>query len=383
MVSQRTKQGAMKTTEKPAVASLVWDLSSELHQSQADAVARLGYQHQFFLYDEPLPPDADIVLVQGPYGPLLPLARQLIDRPAEERPVLAYWFQQSLGMVRPEWIRRLLPRTFFDPHRNHRKPGWVDWMLDRLMPRLLDARDCRFRFLGDILWLYRHRVLDVLALSSTVYARYLKQLGIPSILTPRGYHPSYGQILDLERDIAVVWMGKTRNRRRKQVVHWMEEQLEGRGLLMQIYDGEHNDFIFDDRRTEILNRTRFVLNVLPDPTWEVSMRYYIAAANGAVVLTEPGENAYPFVPGKHLVECPVEQMPEKVIYYLQHEDEWNAISEAMLSLMQEELTLKRSIARILDRAEAVLDRRRGRRPSEGGRAAQASLTAGESLGRRT
>jgi hypothetical protein len=348
----------MGIVEKTVVASLVWDLPSELHELQSDVVQRLGYQHRFFLFDEPIPPDAKIVLVQGPYGTLLPLTRQLVDYLPERRPILAYWFQQSMDVQWPEWMRIFLARIFSGLHRCYREAGRIGHRLDWVAPKLGNTRGRRLGFLGDILWLHRYNLLDVLALSSTLYAKCLAQYGITSILVPRGYHPGYGQVLDLKRDIAVVWMGKMRNRRRRRAVYWLREQLEKRGQVMHIYDGEERDFIFGEERTQILNRAWFVLNVLPDPTWEVSIRYYVAAANGSVVLTEPGENEYPFVPGKHLVECPIERMPDTVMYYLYHEQEWRSIADAMLSLVKGELTLEQSIASILTRAERVLDRRR-------------------------
>jgi hypothetical protein len=346
-------------SQKPVVASLVWDLPSQLHEIQAEVVQQLGYSHRFFHFDEGIPSDADILLVQGPYGSLLPLARQLVDYSPQRRPVLAYWFQQSLDMLRPEWMRVSFARKFSDLHRYHREAGWLGYVLDRLVPNIVSSKGARLRFLGDILWLHRHGLLDVLALSSSVYAEYLKQqYGIHSILIPRGYHPSYGRLLDLDRDIAVVWMGKTRTERRKRVISWLREQLAKRGQVMRIHDGQENDLIFGEKRTRILNRARFVLNVFPHPTWELSIRYFLAATNGAVVLTEPGENRYPFVPGKHLVECAIEGMPDTVMYYLDHEEERCAIANGMINLMKRELTLEHSIANILVDAEKVLECRR-------------------------
>ncbi len=343
----------MKNLKRVVVASLVWSLPSELHELQADVVQKIGYQHRFFLFDEPIPADAKIVLVQGPYGTLLPLVRQLVDCAPKHRPILAYWFQQSLDVQWPEWMISFLARTFSDLHRYYKEAGSLGNTLDCIIPKLMNTKGERLGFLGDILWLHHHRLLDVFALSSTVYAEYCRQHRIISIIVPRGYHPGYGQVLDLERDIAVVWIGKTRSNRRKRAVYWLREQLEKRGQVMHIYDGQENDFIFDEKRTQILNRTWFVLNVFPHPTWELSIRYYITAVNGAVVLTEPGENKYPFIPAKHLVECPLEKMPETVMYYLEHKAEWYSISREMLSFMKRELTLEQSIANILTHAEKI------------------------------
>jgi len=314
----------------------------------------LGYPHRSFGFDEPIPAGARVVLVQGPYGTLLPLVRRLAATPREERPLLAYWFQQSLDLWSPESLRLRAARLFSDLHRNHREAGWVARALDRTAPRVVRSRGRRLAFLGDILWLKDRGMLDTLAVSSTVYRDYLASFGLNPLLVARGYHPDYGRALGLKRDIAVVWMGKTRNRRRKRAVYWLRDQQVRRGLSMRIFDGEESPFIFGDDRTRVLNRARFVVNVYAHPAHELSIRFYIAAANGAAVLTEPGQNRYPFVPGTHLVQCPIGEMPDKVMYYLEHEEERRSIAEQMLNVMKTDLTLEQSIDTIMCHAEGKL-----------------------------
>jgi len=355
----------LNTTRPFAVASITWDLESHLHEAQSEVIRALGYRHCLFLADEPIPADTDIVFLQGPYGPILPLVQQLIARPPAERPVLVYWFQQSLSLNTLPPLRRLLETFFSDLSRHYEGAGWVGRLADWAAPGLTVSRGTRLSFVGDILWLHRHNLLDVLALSSTVYADYLARYGISALLVPRGYHPGYGAVLNLPRDIPVVWMGKLRTRRRREKLHWLREELARRGHTMLLFDGHENDFIFGEARTHILNRTWFVANVFfSGPTDELSIRYYIAAANGAVTITEPGRNRYPFVPGRHLVECPVERMPDAIEYYLAHPAEWQAISDNMLNLLQTKITLEKSIACLLARAEAILRRRRDGGPDE-------------------
>jgi hypothetical protein len=347
-----------KVAAKPVVSSLVWEPAGSIHQAQRDAVESLGFPHQFFLYDEPIPSNTDIVLIQGPYGSLTPLICRLMDFPPGRRPVLAYWFQQSLDMAQPDWARLLLAYTFSDLHRHHQEAGTIGQLLNWAVPGIVNTKGRRLSFLGDILWLHHHGLLDVLALSSSVYADYVAQRGIPSILVPRGYHPLYGSILHQPRDIALVWMGKLRTRRRAQAVNRLQAQLSRQGLVMHIYDGVRNDFIEDDRRTNILNRTWFVLNVnFSGPTDELSLRFYVAGANGAVVLMEHNDNQYPFIPGKHLVESPLEEMPRVIQHYLNHPNEWCAISESMSNLLRGELALERSISTILAEAGRHLENR--------------------------
>lgn len=346
------------------VSSLVWNTPGDLFSVQAETIEKLGYAHRIFRFDEPVPAGSNVVFIQGPYGSLLPLVRRLLEFPPEKRPVLVYWFQQSLQLLRLEWANALLARQFSELHRRFEPGSRLFKGLDRAGGGELFKRGKRLGYLGDILWLDARQLLDVLALSSTVYADYLAALRVPSLVVPRGYHPSYGASLNLERDIAAIWMGKLRTRRRSRAIYWLKEQLERRGQSMHVYDGQENPFIYGSRRTEILNRSWFVLNVFfSGPQDELSIRFFIAGANGAVVLTEPGKNRYPFVHGRHLVESPVEEMPEKVAYYLDHREEWAAISRNMLVLLQNELTLERTIARLIERAERILENGRGERES--------------------
>ena len=123
---------------------------------------------------------------------------------------------------------------------------------------------------------------------------------------------------------------------------------------MLIFDGKLNDFVFGEQRTKILNRAWFVLNVyFSSPSDELSLRQIVAAANDAVVMTEPSSNQYPFVPGQHLVECSLGEMADRVMYYLNHREEWCSIAANMRRLMEGELTLEQSLAQILGQAETA------------------------------
>jgi len=336
---------------------MIWQ-PGQLHAAQGDAVEELGFKHSFFRFDEKIPNGTDIILVQGPYGTLFPLVEQLVEMPADVRPVLAYWFGESLQFLRPDPITRgaaflasdLTPLSFTK--------------LLRLPPKRASAftrprPGHRLRFLGDIRWLHRQRLLDVLALSSTVYADYLLKLGIDSIVVQRGYYPGYGRWLNLERDIALLWMGKPRTKRRQGLIDWLRQQVESSGHVMHVYDGIKRDFIFGEQRTALLNRSLFVLNLNSyGSTDELSIRYYIAAANGAVILREPNDNHYPFIPGEHLVECHPHEMPEQIRYYIDHPEERQRIADNMFRLISSELTLSRSIQTILEKASVIWRQRK-------------------------
>jgi len=339
----------MTNIEKLIVSSLTWgQRPGELILTQGKAIEALGHQHHFFRFDEPIPPQTQVILVQGPYDTLVPLVDQLTKKPIQERPALVYWFQQSLSLPRPRWMCETLSRTFSRLHQTHNDLKSLGKVANYISPNLFKTKGTRLGFLGDILWLHRYNLLDVLALSSTVYADYLEKFNISSIVVPRGSVPSHGSLLHIERDIAAVWMGKLRTKRRKQAAYWLKQQLENKGLVMHIYDGEKEKFIFGQKRTEILNRTWFVLNIFfSGPIDELSIRFFIAGANGAVVLTEPGANKYPFIPNKHIIEAKIEEMPKIIEHYFNNKNEWQTISDNMASFISKDLTLEKSIEKIL------------------------------------
>lgn len=343
---------------KRNIAIMQWGTRSQLSVVQAQTIEELGHNHKVFNYYEMIPDGTEIVLVQGPYGSLSSLIEQLSAYPNNCRPVFVYWFQQSLDFRRPEWLRMFLANIFSELSHNRKNNKTASETFAPSPTNPIRSRGSRLGFLGDMLWLKQNGLLDVLGLSSTVYADYLQSLGIESTVIPRGYHPSYGAQLNLQRDISLVWMGKIRTHRRKKILQNLSNEMQKHGKVMKIFDGATNPFIFGDTRTEILNRTWFVANVFfSGPTDELSIRFFISGANGAVVITEPGLNKYPFIPGTHLVETPVSEMAGRIFYYLDHPNEWQEISHNMSSLLQNELTLRNSISQLLDRAEKVLVQR--------------------------
>jgi len=338
------------TTQKPSVASLVWSKNSDLHIAQGKAIHQLGYPHCFFLYDAPIPDEVDIILIQGPYGSLLPFIKKFIDISENERPILIYWFQQSLYIPMSLWMLYFLGFIYSDMF-NYFQNNFFTRTLKNISNRIKPHGGARYTFFGDIIWLKMNNLIDILATTSSEYQRLFKKFDIDSLLIPRGYHPDYGKILKLERDIALLWMGKTRTRRRRQIIYRIREELDKQGLCMHIHDGYDKPFIYGEKRTNLLNRTWFVLNIHTSPTDELSTRYYIAAANGAVYLTEPGKNEYPFKNNVHLVECQPEQMVETVSYYINHPDEWQSISQNAFNLISQKVILEKSISTMLTQAE--------------------------------
>ena len=344
------------TINKPTIASLVWKSNSGVHLPQGKVIQQLGYNHSFFKYDKPIPSNADIILIQGPYGSLLPFFSQYREIPENEKPILIYWFQQNLYIAMPLWLQYFFGVVYSGAYSTF-EPNPFSHTLNILLNKFKPNRGSRFATLGDILWLDRNNLLNILATPASEYQKVFAGFGIDSLLIPRGYHPDYGEIRDLTRDIAVLWMGKIRTERRERIIHGLRVELANEGLEMQVYDGIEKPFIFGEERTSLLNRSWFILNILAYPTDEISIRYYIAAANGAVILTEPGKNEYPFENWAHLVECLPQQMAETVSYHINHPEEWQRISQNAFNLVSQELTLENSISAMLTKAEKIINKK--------------------------
>lgn len=337
--------------ERPMVSSLIWKAGLELDQAQGDVLKQLGFRHQFFFDTDNIPDETNYVFLSGPCGSFIPFVKKIRSLRQEKRPVIIYWFTENLMLDFPPKVLGLFQKIFSD--LNFLDFPQIYQSSRKLFLRIFRGRGSRFASLGDIIWLRKNGLLDVLGLSASYYVNYFQKVGINAVLIPRGYHPSYGRIMNLERDIPVTWMGKIRNRRRAAIIYGLRDKLRAYGLKMHIHDNASMPFIFGEERTNILNRSLFVLNVLAYPTDEVSIRYYIAAANGAVILTEPGMNEYPFENGRHLIECSIDDMAEKVVYYQRHLDEWQQISLNMLGYMKHEVTLEKSVMNLMGLAEQV------------------------------
>ena len=87
------------------------------------------------------------------------------------------------------------------------------------------------------------------------------------------------------------------------------------------------------------------------------MRLVLALANGAMVVAEPCYRPDPFVPGVHYAEAPVEELPDLIRYYLEHDDERERIVAAGHRLVTEELTFARSAQMVMEVIRERLDSR--------------------------
>ncbi|GAB4531028.1 MAG: hypothetical protein Kow0063_09820 [Anaerolineae bacterium] len=311
----------------------------------------LGCKTTGFLYDERLPETLDMIISYGPWGSLVPLANQLLSLSRAQRPAFVLWLSEQLPNPElPGWIQYLggAVRSQAERLAYHRN-GQGHW---HLVPHLrwLTTKAYRFRYYGDLFWLKRQGILSALATTSSWTAQFLRARGFDPILAYEGAHPSWDPGVQVERDIPVLWIGKTATRRRACLLSRIRRELKERGVEMLVIDGVEHPYVFGQERTALLNRTKIVVNLLRKEWDDNSFRYYIAASSRALIVTEPTLPHTPFLPDVHLVQSPIEHMADTIIHYLSHEQERQQIADRAYHLVTEELTMKRSLAQILRQA---------------------------------
>jgi hypothetical protein len=219
--------------------------------------------------------------------------------------------------------------------------------------RWIRQRMFRYRYVGDNQYAYRKGWLDLLVEASQVYAKLDYAHGIPAVFVPWGTCSQWHADLKLERDIDVLWFGKRRTKRRSDLIDSIRRELQAQGVKMMVVDGVERPYIFGEERTEILNRTKITINLLTQPyEYVCPFRFHVVAGNRCMVISEPEPNHHPAcIPGKHLITSHADEMVEKILYYLSHEDERKQIAENAYQLVTQELTLANSLRSILRLAE--------------------------------
>jgi hypothetical protein len=185
---------------------------------------------------------------------------------------------------------------------------------------------------------------------SAIYADFHRRRHIPAIFVPWGTWPGSCADLGLQRDIDVLWMGTRRTRRRSNAIDTIRAQLSTHGVDMHVVDGVENPFVFGQGRTQLLNRSKLTISVLPHPYDRVfPHRFHIAAGNRCLVVSEPELPHYAgiYEPDNHYVSAPVESMAQTILHYLEREQERLRIVENAYQLVTNKLAFSNSIRAIM------------------------------------
>jgi hypothetical protein len=325
-----------------------WQENDGFAMSLSSVLEKLGYETVKFEHNGRLPRDLDIIFAYGPHGSLVPHSSQLLHYPPSLRPAFILWLTEQLpNPSLPDWVlhwggvlRSQAERFTF------REKAQGEWRSDPRL-RLLVAKAHRFRYYGDLHWLHRQGILSVLAVGSRWIAEFLRLKGFNPIVAYIGSHTDWWADLELERDIPVLWIGKIATGRRKRLLKRIRAELRDRGVALLMIDGVENPYVFGEERSVLLNRTKIVLNILRTKWDNHSLRYFLAAPNRALIVTEPTLPHTTFLSGTHLVEAPIDQLADAICYYLSHEEDRHAIVDQAYQLTTKELTMENSIKKII------------------------------------
>ena len=254
--------------------------------------------------------------------------RSLVERPVGRRPATVLWHAEPFPLPRASgqrWPRpsvrevakiALRDRRASDVYSNY-------FILRRLISRGLP---------------------DVLAVTSGERATFLAERGIDAVVAPFGYSPTEGRILDLERDIDVLLLGTMNVPHRRRVVRY----LRGAGVPVMTAGDYGDPSLWGESRTELVNRVKIMLSLGRFPGTLGGVRFLIAMACGALVVSEPPYDPTPYVPGKHFVQASVEDMPSVIERYLADENERARIAQCAHRFVTTELTMERSFSALLE-----------------------------------
>lgn len=268
--------------------------------------------------DGPVDPGPhDVVLLCGTPGYYPRLRAQLRAMPKASRPLVAALHSEPLPPPRASGLPRWSPLNAAE----FAKILLWDWRATDIYTNAFKLRR-----------MMREETIDLLFPMSVEKLEYLREEGYDGWHIPYGCHPSMGRPLGLERDVDVLFLGDTRPARRRRLLAYLAAQ----GVAVSVRGSWHDPALWGERRTRFLNRTKIVVHLQRYPGKLAAMRFVLAMANGALMVSEPVYKPEPFVNGEHFVMAPVEQMPDRIRYYLNHPAERARITRAAHRLVTED-----------------------------------------------
>ena len=188
---------------------------------------------------------------------------------------------------------------------------------------------------------------DEVVLTSAQRVAAAAAAGVSARVVPYGYHAraagSLAPVDAARRDVPVLVLGSELDgrTRRASVIRALRHALEPHVPLMLV-GGD----LYGEARARLLRRTRVVLDVHRVPGAFTGVRFVMAAAAGAVLVTEPFEGPTPLVPGVHHVEAPAGRLADAVRSVLASETLARTVAEAAQSLLRTDLAMANCLGRL-------------------------------------
>lgn len=292
--------------------------------------------------DEPVDFDGlDVILEWGNPGYYPKLNKKLRGLPKASRPPIVMMYAEPLP-----------------PPRASGLPRWSGLNIAEIGKILL--RDWRATDIytneRKLRGFMREGLIDLLFVIGGEQEEYAAEQGYMAYRWDYGYHEPFGNLMGLERDVDVLFLGETRPRRRRRLL----DQLRRDGIQVTVRGSWHprEAALWGEERTRFLNRTKILVHLQRYPGKLASKRFVLAMANGAMVISEPSYRPDPFVEGEHFISAPVSEMPRLIRHYLAHPEERERITAAAHRFVTEQVTWRRTMEEMLAVIRAFIVRNR-------------------------
>jgi hypothetical protein len=250
---------------------------------------------------------------------------------------------RAVGTAHRRWFKLTLGLTNYGVYKATAERGLGNYS-NRAGDNLVDVRMARLVL--ESYAFIRQGVLEKWVdhvLTSTVgKQRFLASRGIAASFAPLGYYPGIGENRGLERDIDVLFLGKLTDRRNRRL-ELIVPALERTGARVVVI----GEGLSGEARIALLNRVKMVLHLHKYP-WDTPwMRWTLAAANGALMVSEPLSDPEPFLPDVHYVEAPFKELPDTITCLRGDPDRLARLAKACGGFVKERLTLRESVGTLL------------------------------------
>jgi hypothetical protein len=342
------------TRDKCRVAVPEWVEDDGIARMVSYELEQIGYEPVLFFFDRNIPNDVDYLLTFGPYNRLLPIWQNNACMAPSRRPVVIHWNTEGMPDLRiPPRVIRALGAMRSKIGRMGYSSSVIDHFLYSMQPvSSIDKSFKRYRFHGDYEYAYRKGWLHILSDTSHIYSQIRSNIGLPTLYAPWGASQRWYKDLGIERDIDVLWMGTRGSQRRSRILDQVFKELKAKGLNLYIADNEENPFIFGDKRTSLLNRSKITLNITR--TWydDNYSRFTMACSNRSLVVSEPVlPHCTEFKANIHYVSAKIEDLANTILYYVEHDEERRRIVDNAYELMMDGLKFEKSLRKMFAAAQ--------------------------------
>jgi len=212
--------------------------------------------------------------------------------------------------------------------------------------------DCPTREWGRVVRRYRlfidymnQGLIDYVFTTTVAKKEFIINLGFHAEFIPFGYHSIFGQLQGHKRDIDVLFLGRLNNERRRRVIDRLFDELQANGVELMVIERDY----YSQGRTELLNRTKIMLNLLRVP-WDFGPeRFLMSMSCGALVVSEKIMKPELYQPGVHFAQAETTELASIICQYLKNDSEREKITHCAYKFVTGELQLEKNVSQLLKR----------------------------------